>query len=87
MMDLLTRVLVADPAQRITMEDIKRHPWFLRGLPPGALEMNDVLISSDPGQPDLDQVSVCKGAHGVSSDAGAASIYAPAYFTTAAGTE
>lgn len=31
--DLLARIFVAQPAQRITLSDIKRHPWFLRNLP------------------------------------------------------
>ena len=25
--DLLSRILVADPAKRFTIEDIQRHPW------------------------------------------------------------
>ena len=45
-LELLTRVLVADPAQRMGMDEIKVNQWFLAGLPPGALEMNDHLISS-----------------------------------------
>ena len=39
-------MLVADPAQRMGMDEIKLNQWFLAGLPPGALEMNDHLISS-----------------------------------------
>ncbi len=31
--DLIKRVFVADPNKRITLEDIKRHPWFQRNLP------------------------------------------------------
>ena len=52
-LDLLTRVLVAEPAQRLGMEDIKVHRWFLRGLPPGALEMNDFLLQ---GLTNMDEV-------------------------------
>lgn len=29
--DLFIRIFNKDPAQRITIEEIKRHPWFLRG--------------------------------------------------------
>ncbi|KAK9795493.1 hypothetical protein WJX73_006956 [Symbiochloris irregularis] len=43
-LDMLTKVLVAEPAQRMGMEDIKCHPWFLEGLPPGALDMNEFLL-------------------------------------------
>ncbi|XP_073059860.1 serine/threonine-protein kinase SRK2I-like [Primulina eburnea] len=31
--DLISRILVRDPAQRITMADIKKHAWFLKNLP------------------------------------------------------
>lgn len=41
---MLTRVLVAPPGDRLSMEDIKQHPWFLQGLPPGALDMNEFLL-------------------------------------------
>jgi serine/threonine protein kinase len=39
--DLLTRLLVADSEQRLSMEDIKNHPWFTHALPSGAIQMND----------------------------------------------
>ncbi|KAK9803878.1 hypothetical protein WJX72_001318 [[Myrmecia] bisecta] len=42
---LLTRLLVAEPSQRMSMAEIKVHPWFLAGLPVGALEMNDYLMN------------------------------------------
>lgn len=38
--DLLNRILVPDPAQRLTMAGILEHPWFLADLPDGALEFN-----------------------------------------------
>ncbi|KAH7433205.1 hypothetical protein KP509_07G059300 [Ceratopteris richardii] len=31
--DLLSKIFVADPAQRIRIAEIKRHPWFLKKLP------------------------------------------------------
>ncbi|XP_065876051.1 serine/threonine-protein kinase SAPK1 [Euphorbia lathyris] len=30
---LLSRIFVANPGKRITMEEIKKHPWFLKDLP------------------------------------------------------
>lgn len=42
--DMLKRILVADPRQRLGMDEIKQHAWFTRGLPPGALEMNEFLL-------------------------------------------
>ena len=53
-LDMLTKVLVAEPSQRMSMEDIKCHRWFLAGLPPGALDMNEFLLRGmEP------QASVC----------------------------
>lgn len=31
--DLLTRMLVRDPDERITMAQIHQHPWFIANLP------------------------------------------------------
>ena len=31
--DLLSKIFVADPGQRITVQGITRHPWFRRGTP------------------------------------------------------
>ncbi|CDF32209.1 SNF1-related serine threonine protein kinase catalytic subunit alpha KIN10 [Chondrus crispus] len=31
--DLIAKMLVTDPLKRITIEDIRRHPWFLEQLP------------------------------------------------------
>lgn len=39
--DLLKKVLVADPAKRLTIDGIYSHPWYTRNLPPGVREMND----------------------------------------------
>lgn len=38
--DLLARMLVKDPSQRIGLPGIMAHPWFLRSLPPGLADMN-----------------------------------------------
>ena len=46
--DLLTRLLVADPAGRLSMEEIKRHAWFNQELPPGAQEMNEYYLKAPP---------------------------------------
>lgn len=33
MQDLLARIFTANPAERITLSQIKHHPWFLKNLP------------------------------------------------------
>lgn len=46
--DLLHRILVADPAARISLADIQRHPWFLAELPEGCQDMNARLLEEPP---------------------------------------
>ncbi|KAK7246878.1 hypothetical protein RIF29_41748 [Crotalaria pallida] len=36
---LLTRIFVANPARRVTIKEIKSHPWFLKNLPRELTEM------------------------------------------------
>ena len=43
---MLSKLLVADPAHRLSMEALMRHEWFLRGLAPGALEMNEYYMTA-----------------------------------------
>jgi len=31
--DLLARIFVANPVDRISLTQIKQHPWFLKNLP------------------------------------------------------
>lgn len=42
--DLLSKILVADPNQRITIAQILRHPWYTSGLPAGVVEMNATCL-------------------------------------------
>ena len=44
--DLVSRIFVADPANRISMSDIRRHPWFLENLP-RELAVRRVYIESN----------------------------------------
>lgn len=38
--DLLSKVLVGNPKRRYTVQQIQKHPWFLKDLPPGVIQMN-----------------------------------------------
>ena len=49
--DLLAKILVADPNNRYTIQDIIQHPWFQTDLPGRALKMNDdYLVLTPEGQ-------------------------------------
>ncbi|XP_073063608.1 serine/threonine-protein kinase SAPK10-like [Primulina eburnea] len=47
---LISRIFVADPAQRITMAQIANHPWFLKNLP--ADLMDERTMSNQFEEPD-----------------------------------
>lgn len=49
--DLIQKLLVADPAQRLTIPGIFQHPWFLHDLPQGAITMNDRFVQAKPVGP------------------------------------
>ena len=41
--DLLSKILVDDPQERISMREIQQHPWYLQDLPDGVSDMNNEL--------------------------------------------
>ena len=45
--DLLKSMLTVEPTERITIQGILSHPWFLKDLPPGTHDMNARLQSYD----------------------------------------
>lgn len=36
--DLLCKIFVADPAERISIQSIQKHPWYMLNLPAGMRE-------------------------------------------------
>ncbi|GAX83181.1 hypothetical protein CEUSTIGMA_g10607.t1 [Chlamydomonas eustigma] len=56
---LLSLILVADPNNRITMQHLKLHPWFMEALPEGAGSMNDLFLTDSVGL-SLEQVAFFK---------------------------
>lgn len=55
--ELVQRLLVPEPSHRMSMRDILAHPWFLQGLPEGALAMNDFYLawSADVNEASVNQ--------------------------------
>ena len=45
--DLLSRLLVVDPARRLSVEQIVAHPWFVMNLPQAAATMNEAYLAAD----------------------------------------
>ncbi|GAX72675.1 hypothetical protein CEUSTIGMA_g131.t1 [Chlamydomonas eustigma] len=45
--DLLRRLLVFQPSERLSMADIQLHPWFTVNLPPNAVEMNELCLANN----------------------------------------
>ena len=41
--DLLSKILVDNPQQRLSMREIQQHPWYLQDLPEGVADMNEEL--------------------------------------------
>ncbi|KDP30449.1 hypothetical protein JCGZ_17137 [Jatropha curcas] len=49
---LLSRIFVANPAKRITIPEIKQHPWFLKNLPKELIEIEKTnYAESESDQP------------------------------------
>lgn len=55
--DLLSRIFVANPAERITLAQIKQHPWFLKNLP---IELA-VSASRDAAEVNCCWAPACRG--------------------------
>ncbi|XP_076917332.1 serine/threonine-protein kinase SRK2E-like isoform X2 [Bidens hawaiensis] len=54
---LISRIFVADPAQRITMEEIEKHEWFLKNHPANLMD-EDKTMSNQFEEPDQPMQSV-----------------------------
>lgn len=47
--DLLTRMLVRDPDERITMAQIHKHPWFIANLPMEVSLLHYAIVTGQHG--------------------------------------
>lgn len=48
---LISRIFVADPAKRITMDEIRNHEWFVKNLPEELTKGNAMDQFGGPDQP------------------------------------
>ncbi|XP_023926015.1 serine/threonine-protein kinase SAPK3 isoform X1 [Quercus suber] len=48
---LLSRIFVANPAKRITLPEIKRHPWFMKNLPIELIEIEKTNFAEAEAEP------------------------------------
>uniref|UniRef100_A0A2P2KKR9 non-specific serine/threonine protein kinase n=1 Tax=Rhizophora mucronata TaxID=61149 RepID=A0A2P2KKR9_RHIMU len=46
---LLSQIFVANPAKRITIPEIKQHPWFLKNLPKEIIEIEKTNYAESQG--------------------------------------
>ena len=60
--DLIRKILVSDPTQRLTIKDIQNHPWYKRDLPEGALDMNEHAETQPDYQTEAEILSLCRDA-------------------------
>jgi len=56
--DLMSKILTADPAKRITIDGIFHHPWYTKNLPPGVIEMNKRPPPTPAGMQTVEQVKL-----------------------------
>ncbi|KAJ0040046.1 hypothetical protein Pint_28116 [Pistacia integerrima] len=54
--DLISRIFVADPATRITIPEIRNHPWFLKNLPADLVD--EKTMGSHYEEPDQPMQSI-----------------------------
>ncbi|GLI66872.1 hypothetical protein VaNZ11_010863 [Volvox africanus] len=56
--DLLKKMLLPDPKERITLEEVMKHPWFTTNLPPEAPTMNESYLKAGfpPGHQTTDEI-------------------------------
>ncbi|KAK9095016.1 hypothetical protein Scep_026487 [Stephania cephalantha] len=54
---LLSRIFIADPSKRITIPEIKKHPWFLKSLPKELVEGEETKYAGrDPPSQSIEEV-------------------------------
>ena len=81
--DLIRRIFVKNPKERISLPGLRAHPWFAAGLPPGlAPGPNEVPLPEPPGLQSAEELEALAtqalvGAPRVGAPAGAAAVAQP----------
>ena len=60
--DLIRKILVSDPTQRLTIKDIQDHAWYKKDLPDGALDMNEHAETQPDLQTEAEIRALCRDA-------------------------
>ncbi|KAI7836324.1 hypothetical protein COHA_009784, partial [Chlorella ohadii] len=71
-LDMLGRMFVRDPAQRITLAQLRQHPWFLVNLPRECQGAGELLQCEPPRQTEADILAIITAARTRSAAAVAA---------------
>ncbi|MBA0617054.1 hypothetical protein Godav_026531 [Gossypium davidsonii] len=53
---LLSRIFVADPEKRISIPEIKQHPWFLKNLPIEFMEGEDGYMENEEESQSIEEI-------------------------------
>ncbi|KAI7844120.1 hypothetical protein COHA_002258 [Chlorella ohadii] len=67
-LDLLSRIFVGDPAQRIDLKGIQRHPWYLKNLPPECQNGGVLLRREPPAQTEEQLLAVVQAARAAAEE-------------------
>ncbi|CAN6230147.1 unnamed protein product [Urochloa humidicola] len=79
---LLSRIFVANPYKRITMSEIKSHPWFLKNLPRELKEEAQAAYYNRRGGGDNPSASASSSSNGSNANAnGTSTSSAAAYYS------
>ena len=54
--DLINRMLQPNPVRRISMAEIKQHPWYTSNLPPYLLDLSNIAYSRKQEDVDMEIV-------------------------------
>lgn len=63
--DIMHRMLNPNPKERINVQEIMQHPWFMTDLPAGVTELNETLLATAAAAEVDDYDASCYGSEQV----------------------